>query len=92
MQKEFAGNYINKELNVTYPVKIVNNKLILSPPQTLKTYLNIGEMEIKYFGEDYFSAGRLDMLKFERNENGSIKSLVIQDVGRVKNFTLTKEN
>ncbi|PXY02586.1 hypothetical protein DF185_00385 [Marinifilum breve] len=92
MQKEFAGNYINKELNVTYPVKIVNNKLILSPPQTLKTYLNIGEMEIKYLGEDYFSAGRLDMLKFERNENGSIKLLIIQDVGRVKNFTLTKEN
>lgn len=89
--QEFAGDYYQATFDVHYPVSFDNNKLTLSPPKTFETYLNIGNTELEYIEKDKFRAGQLGILTFERNQKGEISTMILKDLGRVKNFRLEKK-
>ena len=90
--QRYAGNYFNDPLDVTYPVTVKNNKLLMVIPKSFKTFYGIDrEIELDYFGKDRFLTQTLGVIQFTRDRNNSINGFKIVDFGRVKNIAFTKK-
>lgn len=89
---EYAGRYYHNELDVEYPVDLSDGMLILSTPSAMQRYLNIDKVTLIPMGDDRFMSkdSPLGVIKFTRNKNNEVDGFIIADVGRLKNFTLSK--
>jgi CubicO group peptidase (beta-lactamase class C family) len=93
-QKElqsYTGKYEIPELNVTYPVTLKDNELIITLPKTFRMVNIDPNMKIKHMSGDKFY-GSLSMLEFKRNKEGKVTGFVIADVGRLRNIEFTKKD
>jgi CubicO group peptidase (beta-lactamase class C family) len=89
--QEFAGKYENPELNVTYPVSISDNELVITLPKTFRMLGIDTKMRINHTLDDNFH-GTLGKITFKRNPTGKITGFIIADIGRVKNIEFTRKN
>lgn len=89
---DFAGNYYNGVLNVNYPVRFENNKLVLKVPATFKTYVGVGtEIALNPMDGDRFLSSGLGVVEFVRDQEARICGLKFCDVGRVRNIEFSKQ-
>ena len=89
--QEFVGKYEIPELNITYPITLNGNELIVTLP---KTFLSVGidtKMKIDHTSGDNFH-GSLGKIIFKRDVKGKITGFVIADIGRIRNIELTKRD
>ncbi len=89
--QEFVGKYEIPELNVTYPVTLNENELIVTLP---KVFRNVGidtKMKINHTSGDNFH-GSLGKITFKRDPNGKITGFIIADIGRIRNIEFSKKN
>lgn len=90
--QNYSGNYVSEPLNVSYPVIVKNNKLILVVPKNFKTYLGIDqEVLLDCVDKDQFFTQRLGMLEFIRDSHKNITGFKFIDLGRVKNLEFKRK-
>ena len=88
--QEFAGKYEIPELNVTYPVTLNENELIVTLPKVFR-YVGIDtKMKINHTSGDNFH-GILGKIVFKRDPQGKITGFIIADIGRIRNIEFTKK-
>lgn len=80
---EFIGDYYSKELQVTYSLRVENNKLILSYPKNENIVLTEGV-------KDTFGANRRTKYAFIRDNAGNITSFKVAAEGTVKDILFEK--
>jgi hypothetical protein len=86
----YKGSFEIRELNVTYPVTLKDDKLIVTLPKTFRMVGIDTEMKLTHRMGDKFY-GSLGMLEFKRNKDGEVTGFVIADVGRLRNIEFTKK-
>lgn len=89
--KAFTGQYENRALNVTYPVNITDNELVMTLPRTFRMvnidrYLKLHHTA----GNKFYSS--LGMIEFKLDKRGKINSFIIVDVGRLRNIEFRKRD
>jgi CubicO group peptidase (beta-lactamase class C family) len=89
--KAFTGEYENRALNVTYPVAMKNNELVMTFPRIFRMVNINPEVRLNHTsGNKFYSS--LGMIEFRQDKNGSISSFVIVDVGRLKNIEFIRRD
>ncbi|OIQ30444.1 MAG: hypothetical protein BM564_03500 [Bacteroidetes bacterium MedPE-SWsnd-G2] len=80
---DFVGSYYSKELNVTYDLKVEDNKLVLNYPNSNNIILNEGE-------QDVFGSNRRTKYEFIRNNKGQVNRFLVSSEGTVKDILFHK--
>lgn len=89
--KKYTGNYFNGPLDVTYPVILKGNKLVMMVPKSFKTFFGIDrDITMEYMGRDKFLTQSLGVIQFTRDSNRAINGFRIVDFGRIKNVAFKK--
>lgn len=89
--KEYAGEYQNRILGMTYPVKIAEGKVVLVLPSTFPEHAGImKELPLIFLQKDRFFATNLGPILFKRNDREELTGFVFEDVGRGRNIELEK--
>jgi hypothetical protein len=86
----FTGRYEIPELDVTYPVTMKDNQLIVTLPKTFRMVGIDTNMKLAHLSGDRFH-GALGLLEFKRNKDGEVTGFVIADIGRIRNIEFTKK-
>jgi CubicO group peptidase (beta-lactamase class C family) len=86
----YTGRYEIPELDVTYPVTMKDNQLIVTLPKTFRMVGIDTNMKLKHLSGDKFH-GTLGSLEFKRNKEGKVTGFVIADIGRIRNIEFTKK-
>lgn len=90
--QRYTGNYFNEPLDVTYPVVLKKNTLVMVIPKTFKTFYGVDrEINLEYFGKDRFLTQTLGVVQFTRDRNGNVNGFKIVDFGRVKNISFSRK-
>ncbi|HEX2936547.1 MAG TPA: serine hydrolase [Bacteroidales bacterium] len=88
---KYSGNYFNSPLDITYPVMMRKNQLIMQIPKSFQSFMGIDrDMVLEYMGNDKFLTESLGIIQFTRDHNRSITGFRIVDFGRVKNIRFVK--
>jgi len=92
--EQFAGQYIQSDLNVEYPITFNDGKLYVHTPSTFKKYFNIDKLELTHISGDKFTTNRLGILLFTRDANGKVNGFLMPELGRLQNvrFELMQHN
>jgi hypothetical protein len=86
----FAGNYFQPELNITYPVVVSNDEIIIQTPETFKKYLGFENVKLIHVNGDKFYGGWIGPVEFTRDDKGQVKGLVIRNMGRLRNVSFVR--
>lgn len=87
----FAGSYFSESLNVCYPIRYENQKLIMKLPSTFKTYAGIEtELQLYPMDDDRFQTSSLGIVAFERDNKAKIRGFKFCDAGRIRNIEFSK--
>lgn len=90
--QKYEGNYFNDPLDITYPVKLKNNRLYMVIPKSFEIFFGIDkEVQLEYLGKDKFLTHMFGIVQFTRNSNHEIIGFRIVDFGRVKNIQFKKK-
>jgi len=89
--QSFTGKYEIPGLNITYSIYVKDNELIMTLPNTFKSYgIDPNIVLTHRLGDIFF--GMLNKVEFKRNREGKVTSFIIADVGRVRNIEFTKRD
>ena len=83
--EQFAGRYIQSDLNIEYPITFNNGKLYVHTPSTFKKYFGIDKLELNYVSGYKFTTNRLGTLVFTRNKKGTVNGFMMPELGRLQN-------
>lgn len=83
--EQFAGRYIQSDLNMEYPITFNNGKLYVHTPPTFKKYFGIEKLELTHVSGDKFTTNRLGTLVFTRDENNKVNGFMMPELGRLQN-------
>lgn len=83
--EQFAGRYIQSDLNMEYPITFYNGKLYVHTPSTFKKYFGIDKLELTYVSGYKFTTNRLGTLVFTRNKKGTVNGFMMPELGRLQN-------
>jgi CubicO group peptidase (beta-lactamase class C family) len=87
---QYAGNYYCKDLDVTYPILVKDNKLYVKFPECVAEFCKIDiETELIHEHADYF-ASPVSGMQFARNGKNEVSGLIIKNVGRVRDLVFSK--
>jgi CubicO group peptidase (beta-lactamase class C family) len=83
--KEYVGEYLNKQLETIYSLKIKNSTLVAN-------HINLEEIKMEPIEKDSFNGNMYFMSKiiFNRNKKGEIESFSVSN-GRTKNILFVKQ-
>ena len=87
---QYAGNYYCKDIDVTYPVTVKDNKLYIKFPESLAEFCKINrDSELILEHADFF-ASPVGGFQFAKNGKNEVSGLIIKDVGRVRDLVFSK--
>jgi CubicO group peptidase (beta-lactamase class C family) len=90
--EKYTGTYFNNPLDITYPVTIKNNQLLMVVPKSFQAFMGISrEVPLEYMGKDRFLTQSLGIVQFTRDNQQRIQGFRIVDFGRVKNIVFKKK-